>query len=85
MSVEIQAPRKWKSYTASDTQNIADVIGGHKRVKAVRFNTAGNAVIVDETDNTETFAVSAGETVVVNPKRINATSTTAGGIIILYD
>lgn len=80
MITEIRAPKKWASVTASDTVDIP--LG---TIKAIRANGSGDIAAVGEDDNVEVFTVAAGETLVMNPKRINSTNTTATGLVALYD
>lgn len=70
--------RSWKAVTPSDSVNLA------AGVRGLYIAGAGNVVCVGDDNATMTIAVVAGQFVNVGPKRVNATSTTATGIIALY-
>ncbi len=75
--VETQA-RRWAAVTPHDSTNFTEL------PKAIYIGGAGNLVAVGDDDATAPFAVTAGQTLPIRPKRINSTNTTATGIIALY-
>ena len=74
----INGADRWATITASDTVNILDV------PRSIQVNVAGNVALVGADDVVVTFAVQAGVSLPYQPKRINATNTTATGLIALY-
>lgn len=70
--------RRWAAVTPSDTVDFAVL------PKAIRCNGAGNLSLVGSDGVAVAFAVAAGEILPVQPARINATGTTATGIVALY-
>ena len=79
---------KWVAITKSDTINIGEITaddGNALLPDAVYVGGAGNVVAVAEDGSTATFtAVVAGTVLLIPPKRVNSTSTTATAMIALY-
>lgn len=69
----------WKAVTPSDTVAISP-----KNPRALFIGVAGNVVAVSNSGAVETFACSAGQVLPLQAVRVNATSTTASGIVALY-
>ena len=67
-----------EAITPSDTVNL-------KVPMAIRCGSAGNVALVNSFDVVLVYTVVAGETLKVLAKRINATGTTATGLIGMYD
>lgn len=82
------AYNKWVAITKSDTINIGETAAddGHALLpSAIYVGGAGNVVAVAQDGSTATFtAVTAGTVLLVQPKRVNSTSTTATAMIALY-
>jgi hypothetical protein len=78
---------KWVAITKSDTINIGEVTandGNALLPDAVYVGGAGNVVAVASDNSTETFTAVAGSTILIQPKRVNSTSTTATAMVALY-
>lgn len=76
---EVQAAVRHAAVTASDTVNI---VGGPAR--ALRANVAGNLAVVTADGTAITYAVAAGEVLPIFATRVNATNTTATGIVAWF-
>ena len=74
----INGADRWATITASDTVNILEV------PRAIQVNVAGNVALVGADDVVAVLTVAAGVPLAYQPKRINATNTTATGLIALY-
>lgn len=70
---------RWKAITPSDTATI------EPQPVAVFVGGAGNVVAVGDDGVAATFAATAGAVLPIQPHRINSTSTTATGLIALYN
>lgn len=70
--------RTWQAVTPSDVTSLALGVNG------IYVGGAGNLSLTDQSGNTVVFAVTAGQTVHFGPLRVNATGTTATGIVALY-
>ena len=70
--------RKWLAVTPSDTDNLP------AGVNSLYVTDAGDLALVGSDGNVEVFAADAGSIVPLAPIRVNATATTAAGIIALY-
>lgn len=70
---------RWAAITPSDTAPLAPV------PVAVYVGGAGNVVAIGDDGVAGTFAVVAGQVLDIQPHRINSTSTTATGLIALYN
>lgn len=77
----ISQAERWAALPFHDANPLPDT------PKAIRCQAAGNVSLVGSDDVAVVFAVAAGETLDVRPKRINATGTTvgAGSVIGLFD
>jgi hypothetical protein len=78
---------KWVAITKSDTINIGEVTandGNALLPSAVYVGGAGDLVAVASNNATATFTAVAGTTLLIQPKRINSTSTTASAMVALY-
>jgi hypothetical protein len=78
---------KWVAITKSDTINIGEITaddGNALLPMAVYVGGAGNVVAVASNGATATFTAVAGSTLLIRPKRINSTSTTASAMVALY-
>jgi hypothetical protein len=78
---------KWVAITKSDTINIGEVTandGNALLPDAVYVGGAGNVVAVASDNSTATFTAVAGSTILIQPKRVNSTSTTATAMVALY-
>ena len=86
----VQAPaayNKWVAITKSDTINIGETTandGNALLPMAVYVGGAGNVVAVASDNSTTTFTAVAGSTILIQPKRVNSTSTTATAMVALY-
>jgi len=81
MSTETRSAGHWVAVTPSDTTDISA-----STVKGIWVGGAGNLVIVGRDKAVETLVgVPAGTLLPINPRRINATLTTATALIALYD
>lgn len=78
MTIDITPWRSWKAVTPSDTVNMPAGAG------AIYVGGSGNLQAVDKDNNVVAFAVTAGQIVNISPKRINATSNTATGLVALF-
>ena len=67
----INGSDRWATITPSNTVNFVEV------PRAIHCETAGDAVLVGSDDVAVTFALNAGTTYPYQPKRVNATGTTA--------
>jgi hypothetical protein len=68
----------------SDSVNFVNQGTGRLTCDALYCGTAGNLVTVAEDGTVQTWAVVAGQTLKVQAKRVNSTSTTTTGIKALY-
>jgi hypothetical protein len=79
---------KWVAITASDTINIGEITaddGNALLPDAVYVGGAGNVVAIASNGNATTFTgVTAGTVLLIQPKRVNSTSTTASAMVALY-
>jgi hypothetical protein len=78
---------KWVAITKSDTINIGEITaddGNALLPDAVYVGGAGNIVAVSSDGATATFTAVAGATLLIQPKRVNSTSTTATAMVALY-
>lgn len=79
---------RWRAITPSDTVAIGETTAGDglARVpRAVYVGGTGNIVAVNQDGSTVTFnGVPAGTVLPIMPLRINSTSTTATGLVALY-
>lgn len=78
MSEKSKPATRWVAVTPSDATNLAVPCRG------IYATGAGNVVLVGDDDVTGTFIFAAGEIKALGAKRVNATDTTATGIIALY-
>jgi hypothetical protein len=82
------AYNKWVAITKSDTINIGEITAddGHALLPdAIYVGGAGNVVAVASDGSTATFTgVTAGTVLLIQPKRVNSTSTTATAMVALY-
>ena len=69
---------RWVTVTPSDTAHLAEV------PKALWVNVAGDLTVVGEDGVAATFAVLAGLPILLRPRQVMATGTTATGIIAIY-
>lgn len=88
MAVQTPAAyNKWVAITKSDTINIGEITaddGNALLPMAVYVGGAGDVVAVASNNSTATFTAVAGSTLLIRPKRINSTSTTASAMVALY-
>ena len=88
MAVQTPAAyNKWVAITKSDTINIGEITaddGNSLLPMAVYVGGAGDVVAVASNNSTATFTAVAGSTLLIRPKRINSTSTTATAMVALY-
>jgi len=77
-STSTSQSRRWAAITASDAADLDTF------PRAIRCNGAGNLVLRGTDGVDVTFAVSAGETLPLQPSRVMATGTTATGIVALF-
>jgi|TARA_R110000824_G_scaffold94070_3_gene227312 uncharacterized membrane protein YfcA len=78
---------KWLTITKSDTINIGETTAGDGNAvlpMAVYVGGAGNVVAVASDNSTAVFTAVAGSTILIQPKRVNSTSTTATAMVALY-
>ena len=78
---------KWVAITKSDTIDIGEITandGNALLPDAVYVGGAGNVVAVASDNSTATFTAIAGTTLLIQPKRVNSTSTTATAMVALY-
>ena len=64
---------RWTAISPSDSADLT--------FRAIWINGAGNIALRDEVGNDETFTVTAGTLLPVQPKRVLLTGTTASGIL----
>lgn len=71
---------QWELYTASDTVNFANGLS-----RQIYVGTSGNVAVVNADGTAVVWpSVPSGAQLSIVAKRINATSTTASGFVILY-
>jgi len=73
MSGETKPAVRWSSITPNDSVDIV--------YRAIWINVAGNIALRDRDGNDETFTVTAGTLLPMQPTRVLATGTSASGII----
>lgn len=69
--------------TPHNTTNFINV-GGQLTCEAINVGAAGTLAVVFEDDATAAFTVVAGQVLPVKVKRVNATGTSATGLLALY-
>lgn len=69
---------EWASLTAHDSTNFTT------KPRAIDCTTGGSAVLVSESGATVTVTLTAGQPYPARPVRINATGTSAGGLVGLW-
>ena len=88
MAVQTPAAyNKWIAITKSDTVDIGETTAGAGNAvvpDAIFVGGAGNVVAVSEDGSTATFTAVAGSTILISPKRVNSTSTTATAMVALF-
>lgn len=72
------AALRWAAVTTSDTTNFSEL------PKAIYVGTAGIIAAVGADGVVANFFAPDGTTVLIRPKRINTTGTTASGLVALY-
>lgn len=77
---------KFQTVTPSDTVDLPQWTANQRLTDALWVGGAGNIVLVAEDGSTVTInAVPAGTQLNVGVRRVNATNTTATGIVALYN
>jgi len=82
VDVESRPAQKWQAITPNDSADIPKVDNRFPRL--IYATGAGNIAMTDMDGNDATFVFAAGEIKPLSPVRIDATSTTATGIIGLW-
>lgn len=70
---ETKPATRWTAITPSDSATT--------NYRALWINGAGNIVLEDDLGNSETFTVTAGTLLPVQPRKVLSTGTTASGIL----